>query len=132
MEFCIDLPAMQSFNRWKFFNHKLYYFSLLQVTSDEAHEFCASVNSKLVVINSREEQEYIRQNIKHNHWIGLHYSAKEQTWLWVDGTNYTSNVKSWASGQPDGGEGCVVVIDNGLWHDWFCSDNHFFICEKPA
>ncbi|XP_059846881.1 hepatic lectin-like [Hypanus sabinus] len=127
-----NLPALQSFNKWKFFNHRLYYFSLSEVTSDEAQEFCASMNSKLVVINSGEEQAYIGENRKQNHWIGLRYSAKEQTWRWVDGTNYTSNVKFWARGQPNGGEDCVTVSDNGLWHDWPCNDNHFFICEKPA
>ncbi|XP_072925643.1 C-type lectin domain family 4 member E-like isoform X2 [Hemitrygon akajei] len=127
-----NLPALQSFNKWKFFNHRLYYFSLSEVTSDEAQEFCASMNSKLVVINSGEEQAYIQENRKQDHWIGLRYSAKERTWLWVDGTSYTSNVKFWASDQPNGGEDCCTVSDNGLWHDWPCNNNHFFICEKPA
>ncbi|XP_051898119.1 hepatic lectin-like [Pristis pectinata] len=130
-----DLSLIPPFNQWRLFNKRLHFFSSTKQTWTEAQKFCASMNSQLVVIHSTTEQEYIQQNTNREHWIGLHDTAEEGTWRWVDGTDYASNVKFWARGQPNGDENqdedCVVT-EEGFWHDWPCSSKHPPICEKLA
>ncbi|XP_055520114.1 asialoglycoprotein receptor 2-like [Leucoraja erinacea] len=91
------------------------------------------MKAKLLVINSNLEQTYIVQNMDSSSWIGLHDTAVEGTWRWVDGTHYDLNVKFWGETQPDQqrDEDCALMHPDGTWHDWPCSSTHFFICEKP-
>ncbi|XP_072104318.1 hepatic lectin-like [Mobula birostris] len=131
-----SIDPVQLLNIWRPFEESEYYFSSSRGTWEEAEQLCESMNSTLVVINSQEEQKYIRLNVKCEHWIGLHDRAKEGKWRWVDGTDYESNVKFWDRGQPNGrkdfDEDCAVTSGNGMWHDWPCSSIHFAICEKRA
>ncbi|XP_078285759.1 asialoglycoprotein receptor 2-like [Rhinoraja longicauda] len=90
------------------------------------------MNATLVVINSDGEQEYIRRYRNCDYWIGLHCTT-EGTWRWVDGSDYTVNVKFWAIDQHNGTAGdCAVVSDGGLWQYRPFSSEHFPICEQPA
>uniref|UniRef100_UPI00398F7217 hepatic lectin-like n=1 Tax=Pristiophorus japonicus TaxID=55135 RepID=UPI00398F7217 len=98
------------------------------------------MDANLVVINSAEEQAYVQRNVQrnvqHDYWIGLDDRVEEGKWRWVDGTDYVSSVKFWASGQPHSTENededCAVASNTGEWHDWPCSSIHFSICEKSA
>ncbi|XP_072925652.1 hepatic lectin-like [Hemitrygon akajei] len=123
-------------NTWRPFEENEYYFTSIRYIWNEAEQFCVSINSNLVVINSQEEQQYIRMNTNCDHWIGLHDSAEEGIWRWVDGTEYTSNDTFWGRNQPNGrnvsDEDCVVVTAYGQWHDLPCNSTHFVICERPA
>ncbi|XP_032868212.1 hepatic lectin-like isoform X2 [Amblyraja radiata] len=125
-----------AFDHWRFFNQRLYYFSSNDWTWDEAQKYCVARNSEFAIINSNEEQGYIRSNTNVDTWIGLHDSAVEGNWRWVDGTDYDTNVKFWADGEPNGhnefDEDCAVVSKDGSWHDWPCNSKHPVICEKPA
>ncbi|XP_059846841.1 C-type lectin domain family 4 member F-like [Hypanus sabinus] len=131
-----SVRLVQLLNSWRFFKQKEYYFSSTRYRWEEGQQFCVSINSNLVVINSQEEQDYVRLRRDSNCWIGLHDSTEEGVWRWVDGTDYASNVKFWAIDQPnvnsDIDEDCVVASENGFWHDWPCDSMHFVICEKPA
>uniref|UniRef100_UPI00398ED536 CD209 antigen-like protein C n=1 Tax=Pristiophorus japonicus TaxID=55135 RepID=UPI00398ED536 len=119
-------------NQWSLFNQKLYYFSTSKKTWNEAQESCKSMDANLVVINSAEEQEYLQQSKLDSLWIGLDDRVEEGKWRWVDGTDYASTVKFWASGQPNqnGDEDCAVAYKTHGWHDWPCSSRHSSICEK--
>ncbi|XP_069767577.1 hepatic lectin-like [Narcine bancroftii] len=131
-----NLSHGRPFNKWRYFNHKLYYFSSIRNNWNESLKFCASMNSQLVVINSAAEEEFIQQNIKCKHWIGLHDTVEEGKWQWVDGMDYETNIKFWANGQPWNieflGEDCAFIEENGLWYEWFCSYWLYPICEKPT
>ncbi|XP_059846883.1 CD209 antigen-like protein C [Hypanus sabinus] len=121
---------------WTRFRESCYHFSSSTKTWGEAQRQCASLDGHLVVINNAEEQERIRQNVNNNYWIGLNDIVQEGIWHWVDGTDYSSNVKFWESSQPNGheefDEDCALVSGGGLWHDWPCDSMHFAICEKRA
>ncbi|XP_062891759.1 hepatic lectin-like [Mobula hypostoma] len=131
-----SIDPAQSLNIWRPFKESEYYFSSTPYLWKEAEQLCESMNSKLVVINNREEQGYIRLNVNHDSWIGLYDIIEEGKWRWVDGTDYASNVKFWANNQPNVNEqfdeDCAVVSENGSWHDWPCDSLHFAICERPA
>ncbi|XP_059846885.1 hepatic lectin-like [Hypanus sabinus] len=130
------IMPIQLLNKWRPFKENEYYFTSIRCPWSDAEKLCERKNSKLVVINSQEEQEYIRMNANCDRWIGLHDRAKNGTWRWVDGTDYASNVKFWANGEPNGtggvDEDCALVGENGLWHARPCKTWLFLICEKRA
>ncbi|EMP31147.1 Collectin-12, partial [Chelonia mydas] len=122
---------------WKNFTEKCYYFSSEREIFEDAKVFCDEKSSHLVIINNKEEQQWIKRQIagKGNFWIGLTDSEQENEWRWLDGTlpEYTN----WKSGQPDNwstgqgpGEDCAGLISAGLWNDFQCEDVNSFICEK--
>ncbi|MBN3295696.1 C209A protein, partial [Amia calva] len=122
---------------WQSFNSKCYYFSTERQRWNDSQAACRDQGANLVVIESREEQEFIwRQSIKASwhYWIGLTGAVKCKAWLWVDGSSL--NVQYWAPGEPNdirGKEECVAtaVILNPLhnWVDLICSQVHRWICE---
>uniref|UniRef100_A0A8C8A1F1 C-type lectin domain-containing protein n=1 Tax=Oryzias sinensis TaxID=183150 RepID=A0A8C8A1F1_9TELE len=79
---------------WKIFGRSCYYKSTEQKTWIDSRDFCQSVGSNLVVVNSKEEQEFVSTlNQNSESWIGL--SAKwsswkqKSEWKWVDGSPLT-------------------------------------------
>ena len=75
------------------------------------------------------------------YWLGGSDSAKEGSWVWLDGTGFhgdgaaMGSYKNFRSGEPsDGaivGEDCLVLTATGEWNDSFCGSLNRFICEAP-
>ncbi|KAK3525362.1 hypothetical protein QTP86_031094, partial [Hemibagrus guttatus] len=63
---------------------RLRYFVTKRMGWNEARQECRSREADLVIINSREEQEYLSQMVTGEAWIGLSDSAEEGKWMWVD------------------------------------------------
>ncbi|XP_029911349.1 CD209 antigen-like protein E [Myripristis murdjan] len=129
----IDQHALQG---WLYFNNSLYYFSSARKTWNDSRQDCQSRGADLVIINSREEQEFTGQ-LKKLTWIGLTDSETEGIWKWVDGTPLTTSY--WGPGEPnsDGGKnedcGEIKFHDRkNSWNDESCGSSNFWICEKPA
>ncbi|XP_036405230.1 CD209 antigen-like protein E [Megalops cyprinoides] len=140
---------------WKEFNSTLYYVSSGVRTWSDSQQDCRERGAHLVIINSREEQEFIN-GLRKNVWIGLTDSKTEGTWKWVDGTTLTTEY--WQSGQPsnggitdekdpDTGEDCAenAIFQywrNGKsedcadcqrgWNDAHCSSERKWVCETEA
>ncbi|XP_066435713.1 collectin-12 isoform X1 [Eleutherodactylus coqui] len=122
---------------WRNFTDKCYYFSSGKDIYDDAKLFCEEKGATLVIIESKEEQQFMRKQIngKGNFWIGLTDTEEENVWKWLDGTIPTFT--NWKAGQPDNwtpemgpGEDCAGLIYTGLWNDFHCQDFNNFICEK--
>ncbi|XP_051023406.1 asialoglycoprotein receptor 2-like [Acomys russatus] len=114
-----------------------YWFSQAGLTWAEAEAYCQLENAHLLVINSWDEQKFVVKHTSSFHvWIGL--TDRGGTWKWVDGTEYRSNYKNWAIGQPDnwqgheqgGSEDCVEIFSDGRWNDNFCQQVNRWACEK--
>uniref|UniRef100_A0A3P9MCZ9 C-type lectin domain-containing protein n=1 Tax=Oryzias latipes TaxID=8090 RepID=A0A3P9MCZ9_ORYLA len=119
---------------WIRFGSFCYFFSEESKSWNEAREFCRAREADLVVINSKEENEFISKLKKQKVWIGLSDRDLEGTWKWVDGSSLTL---FWASDQPDnhkGGEDCGHMLAYnefpGRWNDVQCSFTMQWICEK--
>ncbi|XP_062979555.1 C-type lectin domain family 17, member A-like [Elgaria multicarinata webbii] len=121
--------------QWHKFQEKCYYFSETREQWENARNFCATANSHLVIINSKQEQDFVVKNIEHSIWLGLSDAETESHWRWVDGSQLAETF--WRQGEPnDGGrdrsEDCAVLYKEGKWNDISCGIEVLFACEKRA
>ncbi|XP_078392945.1 CD209 antigen-like protein 2 isoform X1 [Cetorhinus maximus] len=122
-------------NGWKVHNHHCYKFSTDKVNWDSAKQQCESQNTHLIVINTEQEQNFIKKSIENNpgdYWIGLTDRESEGNWKWVDGSPVSFT--KWYQGEPNnakGNENCAI-IRSADWNDVSCTDHFPFICEKRA
>ncbi|KAM7400364.1 hypothetical protein PAMA_004857 [Pampus argenteus] len=123
------------------FGDSCYYLSsgAQRLNFDEANLFCTNISSHMLIINNKEEQQFVRNAIegKGYFWLGLTDREEEDVWKWVDGT--IPVFKEWKPGQPDNwthgheqGEDCAGLIHNAKWNDFYCSDRIGFICEQAS
>ncbi|CAL8332849.1 unnamed protein product [Lota lota] len=127
----LNLIAEHTQQGWLHFNNTFYFISSTTKSWKDSRDDCLQRNADLVVINSREEQEFIRRWHRES-WIGLRFRGTEGNWEWVDGTNIT--LSYWEVGEPNhlvGDEDCVEVWNNN-WVDVSCYDANLWICEKKA
>ncbi|XP_047672739.1 hepatic lectin-like isoform X4 [Tachysurus fulvidraco] len=75
---------------WNYTIQGLKYFTTKRTSWSKAREECRSKRADLVIINSREEQEYISRVFAGEAWIGLHDTVQEGKWMWVDATEVTT------------------------------------------
>ncbi|KAM9449864.1 CD209 antigen-like protein C [Clarias gariepinus] len=122
------------------FNSSFYFMSNETKSWTESRQDCRDKGADLVIINSREEQEFISKqkvNNKVQAWIGLSDRETEGEWKWVDGTPLTTekNIKFWANKEPNGGAGenCAEFYSGAagnFCNDKKCSVKLNWICEK--
>ncbi|CAK6437753.1 unnamed protein product [Pipistrellus nathusii] len=121
---------------WLEHDGSCYWFSRARSTWSGAEKSCQLQNAHLVVINSREEQNFIAQHSTPFHtWIGLVEGGG--SWKWVDGTDYRNSYKNWGAGQPnnwkgnedDADEDCAEVREDGRWNDDDCGRVQQWACE---
>ncbi|KAM9449574.1 CD209 antigen-like protein C [Clarias gariepinus] len=128
---------------WIIFQSSLYYMSTEQRSWDESRQDCRQREADLVIINSREEQDFIELLRRGNSaWIGLTDREKESEWKWVDGTPLTSAY--WWTKEPSNSNGDEDCAETGYkpvdgrpvndlistWNDNSCSGRNSWICEK--
>ncbi|KAG7313945.1 hypothetical protein KOW79_022441 [Hemibagrus wyckioides] len=121
---------------WRYFNSSFYYLSTSMKTWNESSQDCINRGANLVIINSREEEEFISLQLGSSRaWTGLNDRENEGVWKWVDGTPLTTAF--WAVGEPNNflDEDCAEIL-GGLekkgWNDSPCSTKYYWICEKSV
>ncbi|KAI4893308.1 hypothetical protein NFI96_032346 [Prochilodus magdalenae] len=117
---------------WRF-SSSLYYISTEKKSWRESRQDCTERGADLVIINSREEQEFINSlRGDRTAWIGLSYRRTERVWRWVDGSAVDTGF--WTRGEPYSYRDCVVTgygsdaVQN--WFNYDCDVLHYWICEK--
>ncbi|XP_072526462.1 C-type lectin domain family 17, member A-like [Salminus brasiliensis] len=123
-----------TFRGLTYFNFSLYYITPKKNWT-ESRKDCQERGTDLVIINSREEQEFINKEFgTFAAWIGLTDLETEGDWKWVDGSALTT--KFWANGEPnsfEGEEDCGATGYKGpvllTWADYPCSLTIVGICE---
>ncbi|KAL7855922.1 hypothetical protein AOLI_G00195260 [Acnodon oligacanthus] len=123
---------------WRYFSSSLYLISTEQKTWGSSRQDCRERGADLVIINSREEQEFVDSLSSCKDaavFIGLSDLETEGVWKWVDGSVLSTGY--WENGQPNNGiwissQDCAVTGPQlgKRWNDKPCKNSFYWICEK--
>ncbi|KAL7855917.1 hypothetical protein AOLI_G00195210 [Acnodon oligacanthus] len=124
---------------WIYFSSSLYYISTEKKSWSESRQDCRERGADLLIINSREEQEFISKEFGSTEaWIGLTDTDTEGVWKWVDNSELITQF--WWKGEPNDygrNEDCAVTGYKGAgsdgastWADYPCNHLVVGICEK--
>nr|XP_057939257.1 CD209 antigen-like protein C [Doryrhamphus excisus] len=124
-------------SNWKKFETSCYYSSsLAKKTWYLSRNYCQGNGADLVIINSKEEMEFVNGLFTNNKevWMGLTDEGVEGQWKWVDGTSLTTAY--WADSQPNsynGNQDCAEFWHRSSgkaeWNDEKCSSHRYWVCE---
>ncbi|XP_034156939.2 CD209 antigen-like protein C [Pangasianodon hypophthalmus] len=115
---------------WILFTSKFYYISTQRKNWTESRQDCRERGADLVIINSKEEQEFVDNLSKSKNYgvyIGLTDLDNEGVWKWVDGTSMTTAYWSSRNFFSEGTD-CVMNRYN-RWFDRPCTETYYWICE---
>ncbi|XP_050780960.1 C-type lectin domain family 17, member A-like isoform X2 [Gopherus flavomarginatus] len=121
---------------WQHFEKKCYFFSTSTNSWLDAKQFCTNEGSHLVIVNTKQEQTFLSNQIIEPdvYWLGLSDSANEGEWRWLDGSPLS--LRFWGPGEPNNvghqGEDCASLRFNGKWNDAVCSLTEHWICERQC
>ncbi|KAM7335458.1 hypothetical protein ACRRTK_005935 [Alexandromys fortis] len=121
-------------NNWKPFSSHCYFISTDSASWNKSEEKCSSMGAHLMVIRSREEQDFITKILDHkaSYFIGLSDPGHRQ-WQWVDQTPYNKSSTFWHTGEPNNDrEQCVILShphSSWGWNDIPCSDKQRSVCQ---
>ncbi|XP_063074203.1 C-type lectin domain family 4 member E-like [Engraulis encrasicolus] len=134
---------------WDIYGGKCYFLSHDKFNWTASRDKCVSMGGHLVIIESREEQMYVKHKLngtEDDFWIGLTDSEREGQWKWVDNSDL-KNITFWHRGQPNNssgfsnityvdGEDCAImryVKNTELnWFDQYCAQLNKMICEAKS
>ncbi|KAM9856693.1 CD209 antigen-like protein C [Aulostomus maculatus] len=118
---------------WRRFQDSFYYISSQDKSWLESREDCLKRNADLVIVNTKEEQNFLR-SFRKQLWLGLTDKDREGFWTWVDGTPLIKSY--WNTGEPNGvssrDEDCGEIMNfekEKGWNDKLCNLKQYWICE---
>ncbi|XP_053412359.1 C-type lectin domain family 4 member A-like [Nycticebus coucang] len=122
---------------WKSFNSKCYFISTESRSWSESQKNCSGMQAHLLVINTKEEQDFIIQNLSKDsaYFVGLSDPEGQRHWQWVDQTPYNDSATFWHPKEPsDPNNRCVIVNyprSRGKWgwNDVYCDNAQRSVCE---
>ena len=124
---------------WKQHGNSIYKFVDKQATWQEAVDRCALMDSYLVEIEDKPEQDFVgsimRENDKWYMWLGGSDIKDEGNWIWNhSGKLVGQDNELWLEGRPYSEHyyNCLsmsIKYDSFKWYDVPCSWNYAYICE---
>ncbi|EPQ05103.1 C-type lectin domain family 6 member A [Myotis brandtii] len=115
---------------WKSFSLNCYFISNDTKTWTESKNSCSAMNSHLLVTNTKEEQDFIIQNLDKSsaYYVGLSDPEGNGDWQWVDQTPYNASATFWHPGEPNYQWERCVMLNNPSRRSWGLND---VTCETP-
>ncbi|XP_037702373.1 C-type lectin domain family 4 member A isoform X2 [Choloepus didactylus] len=88
---------------WSSHNSNCYFISTTSATWDKSEKICSEEGAHLLVINTKEEQDFIIQKLNKNsaYYVGLSHPEGKDQWQWVDQTPYNESVVFWHQDGPN-------------------------------
>ncbi|XP_032766001.1 C-type lectin domain family 4 member A isoform X2 [Rattus rattus] len=125
---------------WKPFGSHCYWVTTHTSTDsaaswNESEKKCFSMGAHLLVIHSKEEQDFITGilNSRAAYFIGLWDSGHRQ-WQWVSQTPYNESATFWHKDEPSSDDEKCVIINRRMnskwgWNDIRCSEKQQSVCQ---
>ncbi|XP_058599778.1 C-type lectin domain family 4 member A [Neofelis nebulosa] len=122
---------------WKPFSSNCYFISNTVRNWTESEKNCSAMKAHLLVIKTKDEQDFIIQNVDTSpaYYIGLSDPKGKRDWQWVDQTPYNESVTFWHSSEPSNlNERCVILhfrhqLREWGWNDVLCNEDHKSLCK---
>ncbi|XP_011364087.1 C-type lectin domain family 4 member A-like [Pteropus vampyrus] len=122
-------------NNWKSFSLNCYFISTESKNWTESEKNCSGMKAHLLVINSKDEQDFISKELdkKAAYYMGLSDPEGTRDWQWVDQTPYNKSATFWHQGEPSSpDERCVILNARSTkwgWNDVPCEPVQRSICK---
>ncbi|XP_073730771.1 uncharacterized protein [Misgurnus anguillicaudatus] len=71
---------------WIYYQSSLYFISSEEKNWTESRRYCRERGADLIIINNKEEKDFVINMSTLGIWIGLSDSDEEGKWKWVDGS----------------------------------------------
>lgn len=121
--------------KWKSFSLNCYFISTEVKNWIESEKNCSEMKAHLLVINSKDEQDFITEKLNKNaaYYVGLSDPEGTGDWQWVDQTPYNKSATFWHRDEPSSpDERCVILNAPSRqwgWNDVPCNSIQFSICK---
>ncbi|KAL8616456.1 hypothetical protein ACOMHN_041059 [Nucella lapillus] len=129
---------------WQHFNESCYQFVPHERTWTSALVHCFRQGSRLVKVETQEENEFIRNYLITNGrqfygydlWMGGR-KVSQGNWDWADGSLLLpDHFEDWHDGHPPSSADRNMCMEFEAdytyhWNDDFCDDLSYSICERP-
>ncbi|XP_037701059.1 natural killer cells antigen CD94-like isoform X2 [Choloepus didactylus] len=113
--------------KWIGYQCNCYFFSDEEKSWKESSIACASQNSSLLQLESRDELGFLI-NHRYFYWIGLSYSEARGSWFWEDGSALSPNLFS--SSQTLNPRNCIMYKPNSDVLNEDCMEKNYYICKQ--
>uniref|UniRef100_I3JBU8 Hepatic lectin n=2 Tax=Oreochromis niloticus TaxID=8128 RepID=I3JBU8_ORENI len=106
-----DQTSYKCEDGWKKHKGKCYYFSISKTSWNESRDECRAKKGDLVKIDSMEEEKFLESQLKEiknpddKFWIGLIYSAKNNTRVWTSGSPLNTSLTFGSNKEQDNKNG---------------------------
>ncbi|CAI5686311.1 unnamed protein product [Oreochromis niloticus] len=120
-------------DQWRRFGSSCYFKSTERKTWSDSRRDCQDKGADLVMINSKEEQEFINElNMRGESWIGLRAknTSSGSKWEWVDGSALTETFLAPGWTHVSSSFRGVCCDSDRKWTGSYDPDSKTFICEK--
>uniref|UniRef100_A0A8C8S3L6 C-type lectin domain-containing protein n=1 Tax=Pelusios castaneus TaxID=367368 RepID=A0A8C8S3L6_9SAUR len=104
--------------KWKQHGESCYHLPTDWKTWQESKDYCSSLGSNFLKIETKDELDFVKSLTHTYHWIGLSRKTDKEPWLWEDGTQGTL-------------QHCVLLVTIGAKSE-FCHERNPCVCEKAV
>ncbi|XP_062978377.1 killer cell lectin-like receptor subfamily B member 1B allele A isoform X4 [Elgaria multicarinata webbii] len=114
---------------WRLHRDKCYWPSADIKSWHESQDYCSARHSHLVVIQDKEEKEYLKQITQdiHTYWAGLFMSFPEKKWVWMTGSRLDKNLFKEPNHSEE--EYCGAIKNSKITSDT-CNAEFRWVCQK--
>ncbi|KAM9672768.1 natural killer cells antigen CD94-like isoform 1-T1 [Trichechus inunguis] len=94
----------------------------------ESRNSCASQNSSLLQLKSRDELQRLLNYSRHYYWLGISYNETHGTWLREDGSALSQDLLPFF--QTLNSKKCIVYTSDKEILDEPCGEKNPYICKQ--
>ncbi|XP_053144459.1 killer cell lectin-like receptor subfamily B member 1B allele A [Hemicordylus capensis] len=114
---------------WLLHQDTCYWFSELIQPWKKSKDDCMEKKSRLAVIYSQEQMEFLQQKIQKETWIGFLADVRVKKWVWINGSLLNQTLLPRMHQQHS--SSCGALTKSGLSSD-MCSTDLHWICQKAS